>query len=696
MGKYEELAKEVVANIGGRENVVSLTHCITRLRFKLRDESKANDEVLKHMSGVVTVMKSGGQYQVVIGNHVPDVYADVMPLLGLDDNGLDAAGESDGEKHGKGSRKEASRPASQADKGSLFNRAIDTISGIFQPILGIMAACGMVKGLNALFVAMHLYTAAGGGYLVLNAIGDGLFHFLPLFLAYTAAKKFGLKPMLGLVIGAIMCYPTVQNSALSAGGGALYTLFQGTLFESPVYTTFFGIPFIAMDYTGTVVPVIFVVYFASRCETFFSRFIPDLVKFFFVPMLTLLVAIPAGFLLIGPVASFSSNIIADVVISVRNFSPMIAGAIVGLTWQILVIFGLHWGFIPVYINNIMTNGFDNVMMPFFACTFATSAVVLAIFFKTKNRALKEMALPNFISGIFGVTEPAIYGITLPRKKPFIISCIAGCIGGGFYGAFNFRKFMMGGMGVFELPAMIEPDGSLGNLYVALAGIALTMAIAFAATMILYQDEEENGGEGELPQAGCESPAKGAATAASQSEALTASQSEASAASRPEVPAAGIGQESILNRISIASPIKGTVMKLEQVKDDAFASGILGKGAAILPEDGNVYAPVDGEVSVLFPTLHAIGLKSEDGVEVLIHIGLDTVQLEGKGFEAHIKQGDRVKKGQLLVTFDKAFIENEGFCIQTPVIITNTQDYLDVVETGETQVEAGAGLMTVLK
>ena len=241
MGKYENLAKDIVRNVGGKENVSSLTHCITRLRFKLKDESKANDEVLKDMEGVVTVMKSGGQYQVVIGNHVPEVYADVMPLLGLEEG--EASQEDEGDEKSK----------------NLFNRMIDVISGIFQPILGIMAACGMVKGFNALFVALGLYTDTCGGYLILNAIGDGLFTFMPVFLGYTAAKKFNMKPMLGLVIGAIMCYPSIQNSALSAGGEALYTLFQGTMFESQVYTDFFGIPLIAMDYTGTVVPVIFVV-----------------------------------------------------------------------------------------------------------------------------------------------------------------------------------------------------------------------------------------------------------------------------------------------------------------------------------------------------------------------------------------------------------------------------------------------------
>lgn len=644
MGKYESLAKEIVKNVGGKENVSSLTHCITRLRFKLKDESKANDQVIKDMDGVVTVMKSGGQYQVVIGNHVPEVYADVMPLLGMEEGSADRAED--------------------APSGNLFNRAIDIISGIFQPILGIMAACGMVKGLNALFVALGWYPETCGGYLVLNAIGDGLFNFLPLFLGYTAAKKFNLKPMIGLVIGAIMCYPTIQNTALSNGGEALYTLFSGTMFESKVYTDFFGIPLIAMDYTGTVIPVIFVVYFASKCDKFFSKFIPDLVKFFFVPMLTLLISIPVGLLILGPVATFASKIIAEVVMTVRNFSPLLAGAIVGLTWQILVIFGLHWGFIPVYINNIQMNGFDNVMMPFFACTFATSAVVLAIFFKTKNKQLKEMALPNFISGIFGVTEPAIYGILLPLKKPFIISCIIGGIGGGFYGALNFRKFSMGGMGIFELPAMIEPDGSMGNLIVALVGIAITMILAFIVTMILYKEETPKQEEKETL--------------------ITEKKQQESC------------ENKMVKQLEIASPIKGTVLKLEKMKDDAFASGVLGKGAAIIPEEGNVYAPADGVITALFPTLHAIGMQADNGLELLIHIGLDTVQLNGEGFQAMVKQGDRVKKGQLLVTFDKEFIESKGFCLETPVLVTNSDDFLEVIETKQIEISPGDCLITVLQ
>lgn len=273
MGKYKELSQKIVQNIGGKDNVISLTHCITRLRFKLKDESIANDEVLKNMSGIVTVMKSGGQYQVVIGNHVSEVYEDVCELIDMDN---------------LKNVEEVKKPSKPLDK------FIDVISGIFQPILGIMAACGMVKGLNALFIAMGLYSGTSGGALIINAIGDALFTFLPLFLGYTAAKKFGLKPMLGLVIGAIMCYPAIQSSALSSTSEPLYTLFNNTIFQSPVYITFFGIPVISMDYTGTVIPVILVVYFASKCEKLFNKIVPDLVKFFFVPIVNFIGSITSS------------------------------------------------------------------------------------------------------------------------------------------------------------------------------------------------------------------------------------------------------------------------------------------------------------------------------------------------------------------------------------------------------------------
>lgn len=639
MGKYQELAADIVRNVGGRENVAGLVHCITRLRFTLKDESLANDDVLKGMSGVVTVMKSGGQYQVVIGNHVAEVYEDVLPLLDLREDG--DVNQADG---------------SGAGKKRLLDRAIDVVSGIFQPILGIMAACGMLKGFNTLFEALGFYTETSGIYMVINAAGDALFNFLPLFLGYTAAKKFHLKPMLGLAVGAAMCYPSIQLGSLEAGGTALYTLFEGTMFASPVYLTFLGIPVIAANYTGTVIPVILAVWFASKCEKLFNRIVPDLVKFFFVPMLTLLVTLPVTLLLLGPAATFGSTLISEFTLAIRDFSPLVAGAVVGFIWQILVIFGLHWGFIPVYINNVMTLGYDNVMMPFFACTFSTSAVVLAIFFKTRDKKLKEMAIPNFISGIFGVTEPAIYGILLPLKKPFVISCIAGGIGGAFYGHFNFRKFILGGMGIFELPNMMNPDGTMGNIIVAFAGIAISMAVGFVLTMMFYRDEKEK-----------------VQKLAEDTESLS---------------------EKVEEEITVYSPLKGTVIPLDQVEDEAFSSGVLGKGAAVIPEEGVLWAPADGTISVMFPTGHAIGMVTESGAEVLMHVGMDTVKLNGEGFKPLIKAGDQVRKGQPLLGFDMKLIQETGYSLVTPVLVTNYMQYGEIRTLKTGAADRGEALLSV--
>lgn len=656
MEKYQKLASEIVKHIGGKENVISLTHCITRLRFKLKNETLADDEFIKNLDGVVTVMKSAGQYQVIIGNKVAEVYAEVMPLLGDMNTSTEEVSE---------------------EQQNILNRFIDIISGIFQPILGVMAACGMVKGFNTLFVALGWYENTSGGYLILNAIGDALFMFLPLFLGYTSAKKFNLKPMVGLVIGAIMCYPSIQNSVLSHNLEVITVAFTGTVFATPIYIDFFGIPIMSMDYTSTVIPVIFVVYFASKCEHLFNRYVPDLVKFFFVPMLTLLIAIPVGLLLIGPVATLGSKLIADTVMSIRDVSPLIAGAVVGLTWQILVIFGLHWGFIPIYINNIVTYGYDNVMMPFFACTFATSAVVLAIFIKTKDKKLKELCLPNFISGIFGVTEPAIYGILVPLKKPLIISCIAGGIGGGFYGAFNFRKFMMGGMGIFEFPAMVAPDGSLDNLYVAFAGVIITFIIAFIMMLVIYKDKTEKN-----------------EPLISTKENLIDNNIEKKTNHNIDI---DIKSDKIDTQlIKIDSPLTGKILPLNKVQDAAFSSEILGKGVAIVPTDGILVSPVNGEISTLFPTLHAIGITADNGAEILIHIGLNTVQLEGKGFNSLIKQGDKIKKGQKLLEFDIDFIKNKGYCLETPVVITNMFNYQDIQSINKETVTIGENIINLHK
>ena len=326
---------------------------------------------------------------------------------------------------------------------------------------------------------------------------------------------------------------------------------------------------------------------------------------------------------------------------------------------------MHWGFIPVYINNMVTLGYDNIMMPFFGCTFATAGVLLAIFVKTKDKKLKEMALPNFISSVFGVTEPAIYGITLPMKKPFIISCIVGALVGVFYGHFNFRKFFAGGMGIFEFPAMINPDGTSGNIIVAVSGAVLAILLGFVITFFTYKDKEKNIENTEVTE------------------------------NKENVN--DKNKTALLNKEIIFSPLKGKLLKLKDSKDEAFGSESLGKGALIIPQEGKAVSPINGTVSTVTPTLHAIGLTSDSGIEILIHIGINTVELNGKYFKSNLKEGDKVSIGDTLLEFDIDSIVKEGYSIESPIIIVNTDEYLDVLETeSNIDINYKDSILTVIK
>lgn len=628
--KYEQLAKDIIANVGGKENVSSVVHCITRLRFKLKDESKANTEVLKNMDDVVTVMKSGGQYQVVIGNHVPDVYKAVVSVGGFQNQ----------------------QPVEEEEgpKGSLFNRFIDMISSIFTPVLGILAASGMIKGFNALFLSTKLLTESSGTYQILNATGDALFYFLPIFLGYTAIKKFGGTPFIGMAIGAALVYPTLSTLTT---GDPLYTLFGGTLFESPVHVTFLGIPVILMSYSSSVIPIILSTFFASKVEKWLRSVIPDVVKTFIVPLFTLVIVVPVTFLVIGPIATWASTLIGQGSLYLYNLSPVIAGLLLGGFWQVIVIFGLHWGLVPISINNVATLGYDTILSPVFAASFAQIGAVLAILIKTKNQKLKTLSYPAFISGIFGVTEPAIYGITLPLKKPFIISCIAASIGGAIAGLTDIKGYIVGGLGIFGLPSYITPEGINMNLWGAVISITVGFIVAFLLTLFFGGINKGQNSTGNT-------------TASNQ------------------VAATKVEKEEVL------SPLKGEVKPLSEVKDEAFASGALGHGIAIEPSEGKLYAPADGTVSALFPTKHAIGITTDTGADILIHIGMDTVQLEGKHFIVHTTQGELVKKGQLLIEFDMDEIANSDKLLTTPIVITNYREF-HLEMTDKKQIQQGDSL-----
>lgn len=582
MSKYDDLAKRIIEFVGKEENIISLTHCVTRLRFQLKDEKKANDEELKQLEGIITVMHTAGQYQIVIGNHVGDVYEAVYSQIPLSAN---ETGLVTSEK-----------------KLSFKERFIDLLTSIFMPSISILCACGMIKGLNSILQFLGLYSDTSGIYTLINAIGDCVFYFFPIVIGYNSARKFKLTPYIGMMIGAALCYPAINGVDLEIFGMQMN-----------------------VTYTSTVLPVILTTALAAPMERWLNKMIPDMIKSFFTPMIVLLVATILGFIVIGPIANALSTVISEALCGIYNISPLLAGILVGGCWQIMVVFGVHMTLVVLAIMNIAEGNPDPILSLSVFVAFSQAAVVLAIALKTKNKKLKATCIPAFISSMFGVTEPAIYGVTLPRIKMFIISCIGGAVSGGFAGYTGLKYQQMAGLGIFELPAMFPKDGIQMVMVQTLAATGIAFVIGFIFAYLFYKDEE-------------------------------------SAQEKYEI---------------IRRPIQGTVLPLCSVEDDAFAQGVLGQGAAIDPADGNVYAPFDGTVLTLFPTKHAIGLISDTGCELLIHIGMDTVKLEGRYFKAYVAQGEKVKQGQHLLSFDIEKIKAAGYSIHTPVIITNSTDYTEI-------------------
>ena len=624
MGKYENLAKEILENVGGKENINSLTHCITRLRFRLKDESKANDEALKNNPGVITVMKSAGQYQVVIGNHVPAVFEDVCAIAGISND--------------------APATEAEAPKGVL-DTLIDIISGCFQPILGPLCAAGIIKGLNALLVfLLGAGFSTSGTYLVLNAIGDSIFYFLPIVLGYTAAKKFNVHPIVGMIIGAALCYPTIQTDSLSTAGKAIGTLPM----IGAYYTKFLSIPFISGNYTSTVVPVICIVALAAQIQKIAKKYVPEMLQNFFVPFFVLIISLPIGLLVIGPVVGLLTQALSNFFAALYKLTPIVTTLVVGAFWQCLVIFGLHWALVPMCMVNIGNLGYDTILPGMLGTTFAATGIMIATYLKTKDPNKKALAIPATISAFCGVTEPAIYGFLLPEKTPFVFSCIGGAVGGAVMGALNAKMYVMGGLGIFRVVSFISPKGDASGLVAALICGAVSMLVGFLLAFFFGKKEDKKVVE-EVVKA---------------------------------------------NEETIVAPIEGTIKPVEESSDAAFASGALGKGVVIMPSEGKVYAPVSGTVTVLFPSLHAIGITSDSGVELLIHIGINTVQLEGKGYTAHIKQGDHVECGQLLVEFDMDYISKEGYSLETPVLVTNFNDLKEIKITDKTNSSSKEELMHI--
>lgn len=620
--KYDGLSRIIIQNVGGKENISAITHCVTRLRFTLKDESKAQTDILKSTDGVVTVLQSGGQYQVVIGNHVPDVYASVVSVGHLESLAAKPDGEGD----------------APAEKMNPFDAFISIVTGVFTPFLGVFCACGILKGVLALLSTIGILNGAGGTYNILYSIGDSAFYFLPPILGYTAAKRFKLPEMEGLLIGLAMVYPNMLDAS---------ALDISNLFRIPVVLPPSG------NYASSVIPVICAVAFAAWFEKLFKKFIPDTIKLFCIPLITLVVTFSATVLVIGPIASLVSAGLSFVFNWLYGVSSIAMGAVVGALWQVLVMFGLHWSLIPIALIN-MGNGGDIILAAMFGTTFAHTGAVAGIWLKSKDKKIKSLAPAALISAIAGVTEPAIYGITLPKKAPFFRTCVIAGIAGGFLGAFGVKAYQMAGMGVFGYTAYIDTvNNNLTGMIIAIVISLICVVAGFVSELIFYKDDE--------PKA---VPAK----------------KESAGASTGEI---------------LGSPVTGKAVALSEIADEAFSSGAMGLGAAIVPTEGAVYAPADGEITVFFPTGHAIGIMTDKGAELLIHVGMDTVSLNGKGFRPLKKAGDHVKKGEKLLEFDLNVIKEAGLSADTPILVTNMDEYTDVIMLKEGDVTHGDDLVQTM-
>lgn len=611
---YEKLAKEIVGYIGGSENVNALVHCATRLRFKVKNTQNVDKKKLEQLEGVITVLDSGGQIQVVIGQHVADVYDTIFEVTDLKKEN-----QSDAEESG--------------EKKNLLNTFMDTISGIFAPVLGVMSGAGMLKALLILCTTFGWLKADMGTYRILYAAADGVFTFIPVFLAYTAAKKFRANEFVAVGVAAALLYPDL-TAAYSAGEAL----------------TFLKIPVVLVSYTSSVIPIVISVYALSKLEKGLKKIVPTVCKTFLTPLLSLAIMVPATYLVIGPIADTVGKALASGYTGLVGLNPVIAGGLLGLIWPAAVMFGVHWGFVPIVMNNIAEYGRDTLFTITGPNNMAQAGATLGVFLKTKDKSVKELAGPAALSAVLaGITEPAIYGVTLRFKRPFFIGAVFSGIAGAIVAAAGTGAPTLLGTSILTLP---------GYIGVGFVGFLIACAIAYFGSAIVtyffgYSDDM-------LPK-----------------------KEEKKEEPQEIIPAK---DEALL------APVSGKVIPLSEVRDEAFAGGILGQGAAVIPENGEICAPCDGVISVMYPTGHAVGIKSDIGAEILIHVGMDTVTLNGSCFDVQVKAGDHVKAGQLLVRANIEGIKKEGLDITTPVIVANTADYMQIKMAAEKSVKRGEVLL----
>lgn len=641
---YSKLAADILREVGGEENITSATRCATRLRLELKETPKEAKDKISKLPGVITVAESGGQFQVVIGTHVGDVYEAFSGLIDMERvNG------------------EAEKP-----KQGIMNRIIATMSAVFAPFVYILAAAGILQGILILVTMAAPSFADSGTYAVLSFMSWTPFSFLPAFIAVTASKHFKCNPYIALLCCCALINPSwAEMAARIADGESIKFLF----FHLSETT-----------YTSSVLPPLLLVWVLSYLERFLEKRLPDVIKPLLTPLLCLVIMVPATMLVIGPVSTIVANGIAAGYNFLVNAAPALAGAIIGGFWQVIVIFGVHWGITPVVMANFDMNGYDSFQAFQTIAVVAQMGAAFGVYLKSKNKEFKGVAMSAGITGIFGITEPAIYGVTLRLKKPFICGCISGAVGAVVMSFFHSVYYAYAG-----LPSLLTTVNAIhADAPMSFIGEIIGCGIGIIGAILLVQIV---GFDDPVPEA--VKGADAAGNGASGQKALKTAENKKS----EQIEVKTDNMKSGEAELEVYSPITGTVCPVTQVNDPVFGSEAMGKGAAILPMDNKVYAPFDGTVVSLMDSHHAVGIAG-NGMELLIHVGMDTVKLEGKYFTPHVAEGQQVKKGDLLLEFDMDEIKKEGYELITPVVVTNSDDFTEVTWSGQKEIRAGERLLTV--
>ncbi|MGD0031164.1 beta-glucoside-specific PTS transporter subunit IIABC [Paenibacillus illinoisensis] len=609
---HKKLAEDILQYVGGKENVSNLTHCATRLRFNLKDNKKANQDELEKLD-ILKAVEAGGQYQVIVGPHVANVYNEVVKIADFGTN-ADTANENQ-------------------EKPSMKSRIFDTISGSFTPLIPVLCGSGLLKALIAILTALGWLATDRGTYAILSAAANAIFYFLPILLGITVGLKLKVNPYIAATIGAALMEPNF-TALLQSGGNS----------------SFAGIPVIPMNYSSTVLPVFAAICIYALLEKFLKKIIHEQLHLIFVPMLALLVMVPLTVIIFGPFGVYVGDLIASGTMLIMDKSAILAGLVLGAIWVFVVILGLHWAFIPIFISNITVNGSDQMMGMLIATVWVAGGLALGVFLKTKDKKLKAIALSSLIPNILsGISEPVIYGIMIPYRRAFIIAAVMGGISSAIGGAIGIGATQVAG-GVFTIPTFLP----VWSYVILVLGSIIVTALV---VLIFGYESKKVGNTGDD----------------------VSSEKEASTEIQPVRSSTAVSEE-------ITSPLIGTVKPLSQVNDPAFSSGAMGSGIAVEPAVGTVYSPVNGIVSHVTKTSHAIMITSENGAELLIHVGIDTVKLKGQYFSAHVKPGDEVKRHDALVSFEIENIKAAGFEVITPVIITNSDSYKEIQESRKENVE----------